>query len=276
MTVFDEPRIDCHVHVFDPVHFPYAADTFYRPAGQETGSAEQLMSVLDAYGTRYALIVGPNSGYGLDNRCLLDAIARSDGRCKGIAHVANDIGLAELEALKAEGIVGVAWNVTHYGAAYYEDASPLLERLRALGMFVSLQVERDLLVPFAPMLVRSGVRLLIDHAGRPSVTEGLDQPGFRALLELAATRRVFVKLSGMMKYSRQVFPFADTRPYFDALLDAYTPDACMWASDWPNIRAASRVDYGVLLKHIEQMLPDPAHRHRVLWETPKALLGFGE
>jgi predicted TIM-barrel fold metal-dependent hydrolase len=274
MNIFDEPKIDCHVHVWDPVGFPYAPDTHYRPSGQETGTAAQLLAMMDAYGTRHALLVGPNSGYGTDNRCLLDALARSAGRCRGIAHLANDAGTAELEALATAGIVGVAWNVTHYGVGYYANAAGLLERLRALDMFVCLQVEHDLLIPLLPMLVRSGVRLLIDHCGRPTVTAGLDQPGFRALLELAATRRAFVKLSGMMKFSRQSFPFADARPYLDALLDAYTPDACMWASDWPNLKAPSHVDYGVLLKHVEQILPDAGERRRVLWDTPNALFRF--
>ena len=79
MNIYDEPKIDCHNHVIDPARFPYAADTAYRPAGQEIGSAPYFMHVLDAYGVRHALLVGPNSGYGTDNRCLLDAIARLCG-----------------------------------------------------------------------------------------------------------------------------------------------------------------------------------------------------
>jgi len=275
MSIFDEPKIDCHVHVLDPARFPYAPDTHYRPAGQETGTFDELRAVLDAYGARHALIVGPNSGYGLDNRCLLDALARSEGRCKGVAVVRNDAGAGELEALKASGIVGVAWNVTHYGVPYYDNAAPLLERLRALDLFVQLQVEHDQLVALVPMLERSGARILVDHCGRPTASGGLDQPGFRALLALARTGRAYVKLSGVMKVSREAFPFADARPYVDALLDAYTPDACMWASDWPYLRAPSRVDYGVLLKHIERVLPDAAARRRVLWDTPASLFGFG-
>ncbi len=48
----------------------------------------------------------------------------------------------------------------------------------------------------------------------------------------------------------------------------------MWASDWPYLRAPGRMDYGVLLKHVERVLPDPAQRRRVLWDTPNALFGF--
>ena len=30
-AIFEEPKIDCHVHVFDPARFPYRADTHYAP-----------------------------------------------------------------------------------------------------------------------------------------------------------------------------------------------------------------------------------------------------
>ena len=42
--------------------------------GGETGTAAQLGHVLDAHGASHALLVGPNSGDGLDNRCLLLAL----------------------------------------------------------------------------------------------------------------------------------------------------------------------------------------------------------
>jgi hypothetical protein len=87
--------------------------------------------VTDAYGTQYALLVGPNSGYGLDNACMLDTLARGAGRYKGIAVIANDATIDELERLKAHGVVGVAWNVTHYGVEHYRDAGPLLDKLAA-------------------------------------------------------------------------------------------------------------------------------------------------
>ena len=272
--IFAEPKIDCHVHVLDPARFPYGANTHYRPAGQETGTADQLFAVMDAYGTRHALIVGPNSGYGLDNRCLLDALARSAGRCKGVAVVANDVGTAELEALRAGGIVGIAWNVTHYGVAYYAGAAGLLARAAALDMFVSLQVEHEQLVALLPMLEQSGIRILVDHCGRPTPGAGLDQPGFRALLRLGATGQAFVKLSGVVKFSREPSPHADAQPFVDALINAFTLDRCLWASDWPYLRAPVRVDYGVLLALVMRWFPDDAQRRRVLWDTPAELLGF--
>jgi len=273
--VLDEPKIDCHCHVLDPDRFPYREDTFYRPSGQEIATARNLAQMHDAYGVRHGLIVGPNSGYEQDNRCLLDAIERSDGRYKGIAVVANDMPRAELTALRARGVVGVAFNATHHGVDHYLGAGALLAHLRALDMCVSLQVWQDQLVALAPLLGRSGVTLLIDHCGRPSPDAGLAHPGFRELLRLGRGKRAFVKLSGYAKFSREPHPYDDMRPYVAALLDAFTPDGCLWASDWPFLRAHERIDVGPLMALVERFIPDRDARRKVLWETPRRVLGFG-
>jgi predicted TIM-barrel fold metal-dependent hydrolase len=164
--------IDCHVHVLDPHRFPYAADTPYRPSGDEIGTSDRLDRLLDAHGIRQALIVGPNSGYGLDNRCLLDTLARGGGRYRGVAVVRNDTGRAELQDLQAAGIVGVAFNAALLGIDFYRDLGPLLERLRELGLWAQVQVEGDQLAALAPMLRDSGAKLLFDHCGRPDLRAG--------------------------------------------------------------------------------------------------------
>ncbi len=276
VRILDEPKVDAHVHVLDPVRFPYGANTHYRPAGQETGTAEQLFQLMDTYGVRHALVVGPNSGYELDNRCMLDTLVRSTGRCKGIAVVRTDAGFDELAALKAAGVIGVAWNATHHGVPFYAGATTLLAHLAALDLFIDVQTEHDQMVDLAPLLVRSGARILIDHCGRPTPGAGLEQAGFKAVLALAATGRAFVKLSGHSKFTREPFPHPDARPYIDALLDAFTPEGCVWASDWPFLRAPGRLDYGVLLDLAAQLMPDAAVRRAVMWDTPRALFGFDD
>lgn len=272
--IFEERKIDCHVHVFDPARFPYDANTHYRPAGREIGTPAQLAQVMDAYGAVHALLIEPNSGYGLDNSCMLDTLARGGGRYKGVAVVGNDTTIDELQRLRGQSVLGVAWNVTHHGVDYYRDAEPLLEKLVALDMFVDIQVEHDQLVPMMPLLTNSGVRVLVDHCGRPTIDAGLDQPGFRALLELGATRRAFVKLSGFVKFSREPSPHEDTWPFVEALVDAFTLDHCLWASDWPYLRAPTRIDYGVLLNLPWTLFADASNRRKLLWDTPRELFGF--
>jgi predicted TIM-barrel fold metal-dependent hydrolase len=139
-----------------------------------------------------------------------------------------------------------------------------------------VQVEGDQLVEMASILQPSGVRVLIDHCGRPDPTAGLNQPGFRRLLDLASSERYFVKISGLVKCSAARYPWEDSWPFVQELLEAFTPARCMWGSDWPFLRAPERIDYGLVLKLVERLIPDPGDRHEVLWETPMRLFGFDE
>ncbi|MEY4907708.1 MAG: hypothetical protein RL260_1426 [Pseudomonadota bacterium] len=264
--LFDEPKIDTHCHVLDPARFPYAPDVAYRPAGQEMGTLDQYVQVMDTYGIRHALLVGPNSGYGLDNRCLLDALARHPDRFRGIVVLPNDTPLDALKRLREAGVVGVAFNVAMLGPDFYADTGPLLRHLADLDMFVQVQVVADQLLALQALLLGSGARILIDHCGRPTPGAGLDQPGFQALLALAPTGRVAVKLSGFQKFSIQPPPHDDALVYVRALLDAFTLDACFWASDWPFLKAPQRIDMGPLIQQVERLLPDPADRARLWWE----------
>jgi predicted TIM-barrel fold metal-dependent hydrolase len=275
-SIYSTPKVDCHCHVLDPAQFAYAADVSYRPAGQETGSADYFLQVLDAYGVAHALLVGPNSGYGTDNRCLLSAIAHSAGRFKGIAVVPNDAPLSQLQDLKAQGIVGVAFNFSLHGLDYYAGIEPLLQRLAALKMFVQVQVERDQMADLAPLLVDCGAHILIDHCGRPNLPPSANNAGFNALLGLAQTGRATVKLSGFAKFSHLPFPFADTQVVTQELLAAFGPQHCLWASDWPFLKATQRLDYGPLLQLFAKTVPDPLLRKQILWDTPLRLFGFAQ
>ena len=273
-SIYTDPKVDCHCHVLDPSGFAYPLDISYRPTGQETGSADYFENVLDAYGVQHALLVGPNSGYSTDNRCMLSAIAASQGRFKGIAVVPNDASTARLEELRAQGIVGIAFNFSLHGLDYYRSAEPLFARLAAMDMFVQVQVEQAQLHTLEPVLLASGAQLLVDHCGRPNVAQGITGEGFSALLRLAESQRCTVKLSGFAKFSKQDFPFADTQHYTNALLAAFGADQCIWASDWPFLKAAQRLDYGPLLQLFGKMVPNAEDRQKILWHTPRRLFGF--
>ena len=276
MSIYDEPKIDCHNHLFDPARFPYRADTIYAPAGQEVATLEQFGRVMDAYGVQHALLVGPTSGYRTDNRCLLHALAQGEGRFKGIAVVEHAISLDELAALKEQGVVGIAFNPALEGLASMHGVAGLFGRLAELDLFAQIQVHGNQLVELLGLIESTAPRLLIDHCGRPEVRAGVEQPGFQALLGLAGSGRACVKISGMQKFAAHDHLEEQAGAYVRELLRAFGPDACVWGSDWPFIREQSRVDYGPLLKLAEQLMADASVRRKVMWDTPRRLFGFGE
>lgn len=274
MPILSEPKVDCHLHLLDPRRFPYHPQAWYHPVENEQGSAEQLINLFDAFAVRHAVVVGPNSGYDTDNRCLLDLLDRGQGRFTGVAVVANDISRGELAALRTKGIVGTTMQAALLGVDHFAGTAPLLRDLRELGMLADVQVQGDQLVELAPLLDASGVDVLIDHCGRPDPAMGLDQPGFAALLRAGATGRYWVKLSGLVKCSTQRYPWPDSWPYVRALIEAFGPERCLWGSDWPFLRAPERIDYATVLTLTERLLPDPAVREQILWTTPARLFGF--
>jgi len=276
MHIFDEPKVDCHAHVIDPANFPYGKEVAYKPTGQEVGTTAQFVEVMKCHGVRHALLVQPNSGYGSDNSCMLDAIAKGEGRFKGIAIVDLDVEAPALKELQSRGVIGVAVNPTFHGNDYYRRADGLIKRLADLDMFLNLQVENDQFLMFAPWIERIPVKVLIDHTGRPTPGAGLDQPAFAAILRLAKTGRVNVKISGYLKFARTPYPFEDCWPYVRAIVAAFTLDRCMWASDWPFLRASERQDYGPLVQLAGRLFPDADDRRRLFWETPNRLFGFGQ
>lgn len=268
--------VDSHAHVFDTRRHPLNNPAAYVPQPNECGSGREFAVVLGAHGMTHGLLVNPFAGYGLDNRCMLDAIAASGGRFKGVALVGHDSTDAQLRELADGGVVGARFNTLFSGATSLQGAEGgrLLARIRELGWFAQIYFHDDEVLRLLPILDAAGIRVVVDHCACPDVTRCLDQPGFRAVLELGRRGHAAIKLSGPFRYSRQGWPHADCDPYVAALIEAYTLDNCVWGSDWPFVRLPQRIDYGPTRALLARWLPDPADQQKVLWDTPSRWFGF--
>lgn len=272
----DFARVDSHAHVFDPVAFPLRDTGGHMPGPAECGTAQEFLTVLDAHQVSHGLLVNPQAGYATDNRCMLDAIARSQGRLKGVALVDHGITDAQLAELQAGGVVGARFNLlfAHATSIRGREGEVLLGRLRELGWFAQIYYRDDSLLEALPVLQSSGIALVIDHCGGFDPDKGLQQAGFQALLQLGREGRAAVKLSGAFRLSKKPWPHSDLDPFIAALLEAFTPDRCVWGSDWPFVRHPARTDYGPQQRLLERWVPDEAARRKIEWDTPSRLFGF--
>ncbi|MBV9785448.1 MAG: amidohydrolase family protein [Acidisphaera sp.] len=267
---------DSHAHVFGAA-CPFAPDALYIPHPTQRGTAAEFRAVLESHGLTHALIVGAQP-YMHDNRCLLDALAASDGRWKGIALLRPGAGDREFDALADAGVIGIRFNLTTFGDRELTEpgADRLLAQVRERGWFLQIHCEHDELAGALPALRRADVRLMIDHFGRPEVARGLDQPGFAALLELGRSGPHVVKLSGPFRSSRTGYPYCDVDLFIAAAIEAFTLDRCVWGSDWPYVHIDARMDYGPPLHCLRRWLPEAADRRKVLLDTPARLFGFSD
>ena len=271
-----DESIDCHAHIIEPQRFPFAAGVGYRPQPHETGTREAFVAALDAHGITHVLLVQP-SCYGTDNAAMLDAMAESGGRFKGIAVVAPDTGERQLSALADRGVVGLRFNLVNYDrhAVAKAAAARLLDRLRDLAWFAQIFANDEQWPELAALLRRSKVKVLIDHFGVRNIAAGLDSLGFRSVLELGRTGLAAVKLSAPFRLVSRAGAYAEVDGFAAAVLEAFGVDGCVWGSDWPFLGVRDAPDYGDLLAVLARWLPDATDRLRVLRHNPIRLFGFG-
>jgi predicted TIM-barrel fold metal-dependent hydrolase len=269
------PRVDSHAHIIAPTRFPYVAGPGYKPRPNETGEADAFRQTLDAHGVTHALLVQP-SCYGYENACMLDAIASSGGRFKGVAMVPPSASETALLGLKELGVVGVRLHLmlSDPEALARPDSGQFLARIKALGLFVQVYAKGDVWAGTCAALIRSGVRVVVDHFGEPDVSRSLAQPGFQTVLALGRDADAVVKLSAAFRASAQPFPHPDVEPFVEAAIGAFGVERCVWGSDWPFINTTQRVEYGRLLDALARWVPGAEERERVLWQNPVRLFGF--
>jgi predicted TIM-barrel fold metal-dependent hydrolase len=265
----DDPRIiDTHAHVFRR-DLPMAADRRYTPA--QDAALDRYLAVLDRHGVDRGILIQP-SFLGTDNRFLLRSLKKTAGRIKGIAVVDPAAGRQTLKILQWVGIVGIRLNL--FGLPTLPDLTGddwqrLLGELAERDWQVQLHVEGARLPPLLEHLSTAGVKVVVDHFGRPDPAHGVACSGFQALLRTAKTGRVWVKLSAPYRLGA-----GDAFACATALLNAFGPERLLWGSDWPWTQHEDGMAYAYTLEWLAQWIPAEAARRRILWETPARLFGF--
>ena len=262
--------VDAHCHVFGPqTRFPFSAKAKYLP--QDAGP-EMLFGLRDRLGFARNVIVQA-SCHGTDNAATLDAIARSDGRARGVAVVDPAIDEAALMALHDGGIRGIRFN---FLKRLVDDAPKdkfleVASRLPA-GWHVVVYFEADILAELRPFLDAIPVPLVIDHMGRPDVTQGADGPDMRAFRALLDSRDdVHFKATCPDRLDA-------AGPPWDAFVEAVAPlvadypTRVLWGTDWPHPNMQDAIpDDGALVDIIPRIAPTPELQRALLIDNPMRL-----
>lgn len=263
--------IDTHAHVF--LHsLPMAADRRYTPDYDAPLAA--YLSLLRANGIDRGVLVQP-SFLGFDNSYMLAALRANRHILRGIAVIPYDVDEERLARLHDDGVAGVRLNLIGQpdpaDTPLFDD---FLRRLARRGWIVEIQVESRRLKTVAPPILDHGLRLVIDHFGRPDAGLGIADPGFVYLLDLSRTRRTWVKLSGAYRLAPGEAGERLAMQAAGALLDRFGPDRLMWGSDWPHTQFEKVGSYRAARESLDHWVPDRQSRQTILRQTPARLFGF--
>ena len=262
--------VDAHCHVFGPMaQFPFSAKAKYLP---EDAGPDMLFALRDHLGFSKNVIVQA-SCHGSDNSATLDAIAKSNGKARGVAVVDPAISEDELAALHEGGMRGIRFNFLKR----LVDNAPkdkFLEVSRRLpaGWHVVIYFEADILDELRPFLDAIPVPLVIDHMGRVDVTRGPDGPdmkAFRALLDSRAD--IHFKPTCPDRLDPAGDPWNAFAEAVRPLVEDY-PDRCIWGTDWPHPNQQDVLpDDGHLVDMIPRIAPTTELQRKLLVDNPTAL-----
>ncbi|RXR26011.1 amidohydrolase family protein [Sphingobium fluviale] len=246
--------IDAHCHVFGPMdEFPFSPKAKYHP--QDAGP-DMLFALRDHLGFSRNFIVQA-SCHGTDNSATLNAISRSQGKARGVAVVDPNISEAELARLHEGGIRGVRFN---FLKRLVDDApkDKFIEVARRLpaGWHVVIYFEADILEELRPFMDAIPVPLVIDHMGRPDVSQGPDGKDMQAFRRLLDSREdIWFKATCPDRLDPNGSPWDMFARAVAPLVEAYE-DRVLWGTDWPHPNMESNVpDDG----DIVDMIPRIAH-----------------
>jgi 2-pyrone-4,6-dicarboxylate lactonase len=262
--------VDAHCHVFGPMaQFPFSPKAKYLP---DDAGPEKLFALRDHLGFAKNVIVQA-SCHGTDNRATLNAIRLSNGKARGVAVVDPAISEADLAALHAGGIRGIRFN---FLKRLVDDAPKdrFLEVSRRLpaGWHVVIYFEADILEELRPFMDAIPVPLVIDHMGRPDVTQGPDGADMRAFRALLDSRP---DIHFKPTCPDRLDPTGDPWDKFAeavAPLVADYPDRCIWGTDWPHPNMQDRIpDEGHLVDMIPRIAPGEELQRKLLVDNPERL-----
>ena len=262
--------VDAHCHVFGPMaQFPFSAKAKYLP---EDAGPDMLFALRDHLGFSKNVIVQA-SCHGSDNSATLDAIAKSNGKARGVAVVDPAISEDQLAALHEGGMRGIRFNFLKR----LVDNAPkdkFLEVSRRLpaGWHVVIYFEADILDELRPFLDAIPVPLVIDHMGRPDVTRGPDGPdmkAFRALLDSRAD--IHFKPTCPDRLDPAGDPWNAFAEAVRPLVEDYA-DRCIWGTDWPHPNPQDVLpDDGHLVDMIPRNAPTAELQRKLLVSNPERL-----
>lgn len=267
--------VDAHCHVFGPMaQFPFSPKAKYLP---EDAGPDKLFALRDHLGFEKNVIVQA-SCHGTDNAATLDAIAKSEGKARGVAVVDPAISDDELAALHGGGIRGIRFNFLKrlVDNAPKDKFLEVAQRLPK-GWHVVIYFEADILEEMTPFMQAIPVPIVVDHMGRPDVTQGPDGADMRAFRGLLESRDdIWFKPTcpdrlDAIKEGGKGDPWDNFAAAVAPLVADY-PDRCIWGTDWPHPNMADEVpDDGHLVDMIPRIAPTEELQRKLLVENPNRL-----
>lgn len=238
--------VDIHPHVISDDETRYPPSPLFgtrsdwsqeRPCRVET-----LIEAMDAAGVDKAAVVHSSTTYGFNNDYVVDACAEYPSRLLAVGSVdvlspdAPDV----IRGWVKRGLGGLrlftGGSTKEFDPSELDDprSFPAWELCGELGLTMCIQTGPVGLPQVTALAKRfPNVKIILDHLGRPDVTDGPPYIAARSLFDLAPVENIYLKLTPRIMGDSKKGK-ATTETFFPKLVEVFGARRLAWGSNFPT------------------------------------------
>ncbi|MEX2304060.1 MAG: amidohydrolase family protein [Bryobacterales bacterium] len=236
--------IDTHLEVWtlDP-QFPFAHPERSNLTVKEAAPIENQVAQMRDFDIRWAVLINPRY-FGWDNSYISHSL-----------HLHPDLfvahGLVNPEDPKVHerlrywvvehGFQGMRFSPIYHPKSTWLNSKehyPLWREAEKLGAVFNFYILPRQMPMLEDMAARfPGVKIVIDHAGKPDLKLSDPWPEFRAMFRLKRFPQVWISASEPYEMSElKEYPYPDTWPFYKAIYEEFGPKQLIWGTGYPRPR----------------------------------------
>jgi 2-pyrone-4,6-dicarboxylate lactonase len=220
--------------------------------------------------------------HGADNSALVDALLHSSDKARGVATVKRDVTDEQLQLLHNAGVRGVRFNFVKRLVDFTpkEELLEIANRIKALGWHIVIYFEAVDLPELWDFFTALPTIVVVDHMGRPDVSQPVDGPEFSLFIKLMTEHsNIWSKVTcperlsvqGPKALNGEPHPYQDVIPFAKKIVELF-PDRVLTGTDWPHPNLKDHMpDDGLLVDWIPNIAPTKELQQKLLVDNPNRL-----
>lgn len=258
--------VDTHMHVWkiDPPRYTLEQTLADVPLPTEDAPIEDVLADNAAAGIAHTVLVQPSTS-GWNNRYVVESAAARPRlfAAHGLIDPDSRTNAADLRAWMAAGMAGSRFNMVRDRDPAWVNAPrnhAFWETAQELGAVINVQMHPPQAWRLLDIAGRyPGVKVIVDHLGKPDIAEPPPYPQFAHILALSDLPNTYVKISALSLASRsKEYPYRDVFPWVKMLYEAFGPSRLLWGTGYPGARRSLPLDkeLAIITQHLPFLLDD--------------------
>ncbi len=236
--------IDTHVETwnFDP-RFPFKHPENPNLNVKIEAPIENQIGQMKDFGLKYGVLINPRY-YGWDNSYMANCLKTYPKHfvAHGLLNPADPKIADNLRYwVKEHGFQGMRFSPIYHPKEKWLNSPehyPLWKEAEKLGAVFNYYIVPHQMPMLEDMAERfPGVKIVIDHAGKPDLKAADCWPEFRKMFKLKRFPQVWISSSEPYEMSEiKSYPYTDTLPFYKAIYEEFGAKQIIWGTGYPRPR----------------------------------------